>query len=343
VENHLNQKLQAELNRFNVNGESMRYTPEGNIYFTSPYKKEIHIGSIVVENDVVIYIKNEDESQIIRNTNSWSINAIVLNVVDEVKYITNQASYYISKKKAYEFGKIYSKNTFGLDSKLVVPLAYWMKIYSSKEKQLSVKLFGESWGLPLYPLISDPIFKNISAEVKRDRSITGVNPSPDNVFRAFQLTSLEDIVLILVGDEPDSTQASDGLAYSGFPILEDVYNMVEEQLYGGFMLDKDTNLEKWANQGILLLNRKLTTPFGFPDGHKDIGWDYFTEYVIINALKRNPDIALFTWEEHIKQFVDSILIQNNISATHFYLNDNKHVFSHLNQHINSINNKQIDW
>ena len=110
------------------------------------------------------------------------------------------------------------------------------------------------------------------------------------------------------------------------------------------MLDKEFNLEKWATQGILLLNRTLTTPYGYPNGHKDIGWDYFCEQVIINALKKNPDIILFTWETEITKFISKILTRNEILNRHIDLHScEKDIFVDITNTIKALHRKQIDW
>lgn len=344
MENQLSQKLLAELNRFNTNGEVIRLSPNGDIFFTSPYKNELNIGNISIENEITIYRKDENEAHILRNINGWSINTTILNVVNIIEYSTDEAIYTITRTKAYEHGKTHSHNSFGLDNKVAVPLPYWTKKYKSKEKQIAIKLFGESWGLLLHHLISSPIFKGISERIKKDRAITGVNPTPENVFRAFHLTPLEETVLIIIGNEPDSAKPSDGLAYSNSDILHQVFNMIEDQLYSGFMLDKEFDLEKWATQGILLLNRTLTTPYGYPNGHKDIGWDYFCEQVIINALNVNPKIILFTWEKDIEEFISEIIIRNEILCRHIHLlNDDMRVFDYISKNIKDLHRKQLDW
>lgn len=348
MENLLSQKLRAELNRFNTNGETLRLAPDGEVFFTSPYKNEVNIGNISIQEDRVIYRKKENESHILRNINGWSINRTILNVVDDIHYTTEEATYQITKKKAQESGKLQTKHSFGLDDKIVIPLPYWTKQYKSKEKQLAIQLFGESWGLQLHPLLSDPEFKKISKRIKEDRKITGVNPSSDKVFRAFHLTPFEDLCMVVVGTQPDDKTPSNGLAYQSTDLnrglLHTVSNLIEEQVYSGFMLDKHIDTEKWATQGILMLNKNLTTPYGYPNGHKDIGWNYFCTYVLCIIALKKPETIFFTWETETTEFVNSVFKTLNSTIQHITLkNETNTVFKDVTVKIKETFHRTIDW
>lgn len=321
----------------------MRLTPHGEIFLTKAHSGEKKIGVISSENGTVTYRKNENEKDIIRKYNAWSINTVVLSLCDRVEYITENAIYRIDQRKAFQKGMVFNKYSKGLDDKLVVPLSHWTKTYKDKSKETATKLFGESWGSLLQPVIQEPYFKNISVQIKKDRAITGVNPSSENVFRAFHLTPFEELKVILLGKEPDAHKASDGLAYSGTDYLDLFFDVIESEVYSGFMLDKDPNLEKWAEKGVLLLNKSLTVPFSVEDGHDDL-WSDFTDFVLKAICHKNSNVIFFTWENIISEYVNEFLTKNNFANEHIsnpLINQNS--FSKINTLIKEKGYSSINW
>ncbi len=316
-----NRKAVAELNRFNTSGEAIRLATNGEIFLTKPYDSEKKIGRLYESDNKTIYIKEENERDLIRKHNGWSINSIVLSVSSEVQYKTDQAVYCISQKDAYAHGIPFKNHSDGLDNKIVVPLPYWTKTYIDKSKMKAISLFGQSWGLRLYPIISDQKFIELSKKIKKDRNSPnngfGVAPLSQNVFNAFHATPFESLKVVLLGDEPQAHHDASPLAYSGTDMAKKVMDVIEEEVYDGFMLDKDTDLTRWAEQGVLLINRTLTVSVGNPGSHKDYGWDYFTKVVVDTIINNNPEILFFTWEKSVSKFLDDFLGHYSNKPTHF--------------------------
>lgn len=342
----VNQRLSAELNRFNTTGEMIRLSKEKEVFLTLPYQSEKKIGRIVQENDEIIYEKQEEEKHIIRKNNAWSINKTVLFNVDKCRYITSHAIYEISRKDALDHGQTFNKYSHGLDDKLVVPLVYWKTIYQNSDKNKAIELFGKSWGMKLYPLISDPKFIELSKKLKEKRreTICGeqhcVLPQSSKVFEAFHLTPFEDLKLVILGSHP---QVNSGLAYQKTKLASKVMEVIEKEIYDGFMLDKDSDLTKWAEQGILLLNRTLTSVLG-ENNHIDLGWDYFTEFVLRVIMETDDKIIFFSWEDEIKEYLDKVIEDSGLIIKHFYSPlTTIRIFERINNALAYQKFEKIEW
>ena len=110
-------------------------------------------------------------------------------------------------------------------------------------------------------------------------------PHPKNIFRALNLTPPSKVKVIIIGQDPYHGYAqANGLAFSvdnGVrlpPSLQNIFKELSDDL--GHPIPKNGNLEKWSDQGVLLLNSSLTVELNKPNSHKDIGWEIFTDQII---------------------------------------------------------------
>ena len=117
-------------------------------------------------------------------------------------------------------------------------------------------------------------------------------PHPKNIFRALNLTPPSRVKVIIIGQDPYHGYAqANGLAFSvdnGVrlpPSLQNIFKELSDDL--GHPIPKNGNLEKWSDQGVLLLNSSLTVELNKPNSHKDIGWEIFTDQII----KKISDIS----------------------------------------------------
>ena len=117
-------------------------------------------------------------------------------------------------------------------------------------------------------------------------------PHPKNIFRALNLTPPSKVKVIIIGQDPYHGYAqANGLAFSvdnGVrlpPSLQNIFKELSNDL--GHPIPKNGNLEKWSDQGVLLLNSSLTVELNKPNSHKDIGWEIFTDQII----KKISDIS----------------------------------------------------
>lgn len=125
------------------------------------------------------------------------------------------------------------------------------------------------------------------------------HPDYNNIFHAFSVTHLNDIKVVILGQDPyhEPNQAH-GLAFSVLcdklpPSLINIYKEMSSDL--GVSVNQDGNLDYLAKQGVLLLNTTLTVRDGKAFSHKDFGWDIFTDNVISLINKIDKPIVFILW------------------------------------------------
>ncbi len=133
-------------------------------------------------------------------------------------------------------------------------------------------------------------------------------PPANNIFEFAKLTPLSSVKVVIIGQDP-YPRAGDahGLAFScltGIPAsLKNVYKCLKaSKLINEF--PEDGNLEYWAKQGVLLINRSLTTVIGRPNSHSSI-WDEYTKKLVSTLSKRKPLIFML-WGNSAKELIPEI-------------------------------------
>jgi uracil-DNA glycosylase len=309
----IKEKLQTLLNYVDRNGKKLSYKPEegGKIYLDIDNSTRC-LGHILIGKESILYTKFEDESNIFRKTNAWSINHTVLVNVDHIHYETRTHDYQITKERALEFGEfMHFQDTTEL--KVYVPLKYWEKrhkglqsVYPKEFKHRNA--VGDSWYEILKDTMNSDLITNISKFLKQRRTEAVVYPDGDRVFRAFKLCTFEHTKVVILGQDPYHDGTADGLAFSYLhgvkkkhdKSLDLIYIEVERSIYNGLHLDHDYCLEHWARQGVLLLNTCLTVEKGralshaATDSSKGIGWERFTKIALYKLLLdiENPKVIM---------------------------------------------------
>lgn len=156
----------------------------------------------------------------------------------------------------------------------------------------------ESWLNVIGSEFEKPYFQKLSDFVDGERKTEKVFPAEEDVFNALKLTPYDKVHVLLLGQDPyhDDGQAH-GLAFSvkdGVKTPPSLANMYKELLTDqpGFTVPKHGHLEKWAEQGVLLLNTVLTVRAHTPASHKAQGWETFTD-AVINAVNARPEPVVF--------------------------------------------------
>jgi uracil-DNA glycosylase len=127
-----------------------------------------------------------------------------------------------------------------------------------------------------------------------------IYPPRQDIFNAFRYTPLSDIKVVILGQDPyhEPNQAH-GLAFStpaGNPIPRSLSNIFKEiQDEYGYDIPKDGCLEKWAKQGVFLLNTVLTVEKANANSHSKCGWQIFTDNVIKQLNKLDQPIVFMLW------------------------------------------------
>lgn len=200
-----------------------------------------------------------------------------------------------------------------------------------------------------------PSFKNLQKFLKEEYSRYQIYPAEEKIFNAINHVPLDQIKVVIIGQDPyhEPNQAQ-GLSFSVPenieipPSLVNIMKEIESDL--NITCIKNGNLERWANQGVLLLNTVLTVRRGQANSHKDKGWETLTRKIIEIVGKRSRPIVFLLWGSHAQSFAP--LIENQhlvLKASHpsplsayrgFF--GCKH-FSKCNEFLTKTNQTPINW
>ncbi|CCB87940.1 uracil-DNA glycosylase [Simkania negevensis] len=198
--------------------------------------------------------------------------------------------------------------------------------------------------------------KTFLSEEKK-RGITVYPPEP-YVFNAFRQTPFDQVKVVIMGQDPyHGAHQAHGLCFSvqhGInppPSLKNIYREMQDDL--GIPPAHHGNLEKWAKQGVLMLNATLTVQAGNPKSHYGRGWETFTDAVIWRLCQRQDPLVFILWGKSAKEKCENILSQTNhphvvlkaahpspYSATEFF--GCRH-FSKTNEYLKKWGKTPIDW
>ena len=147
------------------------------------------------------------------------------------------------------------------------------------------------------------------AERKAARAV--IYPHSSNWFRAFALTPLERVRVVILGQDPyHGAGQAHGLSFSvpdGVrppPSLQNMYKELDDDLNGGeprLARFRGGNLESWARQGVLLLNSVLTVEHGQAASHQGRGWEAFTDAVISHLSAEREHLVFMLWGSYAQK------------------------------------------
>ncbi|MCC5884009.1 MAG: uracil-DNA glycosylase [Halomonas sp.] len=183
-----------------------------------------------------------------------------------------------------------------------------------------------------------------------------IYPHSSNWFRAFELTPLEQVKIVVLGQDPyHGPDQAHGLSFSvrpGVPVPPSLANIYKELAADiGCRPVNHGNLETWARQGVLLLNTSLTVEQGNAGSHRGKGWEVFTDRAIevINA-HAEPCVFLL-WGSHARQkkaLIDTsrhLVLESPhpspLSAHRGFFGN--HQFSRANAFLEANGRQAIDW
>lgn len=159
---------------------------------------------------------------------------------------------------------------------------------------------SNDWLGALKPEFSKPYYRELYVKVKEAYSKEQVFPPSDDIFNAFHLTPLSEVKVVIIGQDPyHNIGQAHGLCFSvkkGVevpPSLQNIYKELQDEL--GCSIPEHGFLEKWARQGVLMLNSILTVRAHAPMSHKSFGWEEFTDAAIRLVNKEDRPIVFMLW------------------------------------------------
>lgn len=143
-------------------------------------------------------------------------------------------------------------------------------------------------------------YRELYEFVKNEYSSTVVYPPADDIFNALHLTPLKDVKVVILGQDPyHNENQAHGLSFSVLPgndippSLKNIYKELNDDL--GCFVPNNGYLEKWAKQGVLLLNTVLTVRAHQANSHQGKGWEQFTDAIIEAVNKKEEPVVFLLW------------------------------------------------
>ena len=159
----------------------------------------------------------------------------------------------------------------------------------------------ESWKRALDSEFEKPYFRSLVSYLHTEKAAgRTIFPPGNQIFKAFELTPLDDVKVVILGQDPyhGDGQAM-GLSFSvpddipAPPSLKNIFKEIEDDL--GIRMSGRHNLEPWARQGVLLLNAILTVRRAEAASHSGIGWQEFTDAVIKTISDNCEGVVFLLW------------------------------------------------
>ncbi|RAP52633.1 MAG: uracil-DNA glycosylase [Methanosphaera sp. SHI613] len=220
---------------------------------------------------------------------------------------------------------------------------------------LNVKV-NNNWDDFLQKEYTKLYYQKMDVFIEKEYATKTIYPPEEDIFNAFKFTPLSDIKVVILGQDPyhEKNQAH-GLAFStpeGNPIPRSLSNIFKEiRNEYGYKIPLNGCLEKWARQGVFLLNTVLTVEEANANSHSKCGWQRFTDNVITKINKQNQPIVFLLWgkqAEKKKEFLNNpnhlVLVSSHpspFSARRGFLGCNH--FKLANEFLKENNVEEIDW
>lgn len=164
----------------------------------------------------------------------------------------------------------------------------------------------ESWRRELAAEFEKPYFRALRGFVRTAYATGKIYPAPHNIFRAFDECPFDAVKVVILGQDPyHGPNQANGLCFAvndGVPVppsLQNIFKEIESDL--GHPIVHDSDLSRWAKQGVLLLNATLTVSDGLAGSHQGKGWEEFTDAAIAALNERREHLVFLLWGNYAKR------------------------------------------
>lgn len=213
-----------------------------------------------------------------------------------------------------------------------------------------------SWKARLQNEFNQGYFSTLADFVRQEYAQAIVYPPAKLIFNAFDQCPFDKVKVVILGQDPyHEPEQAHGLAFSvpsGVkfpPSLQNIFKEIRSDI--GVEPMADGNLERWAKQGVLLLNATLTVREHQAGSHQQKGWETFTDAVVHQLAAHREQLVFLLWGSYAQRkgsFIDThkhlVLKSAHPSPLSAYRGffGNKH-FSQTNRYLLSIGKTPIDW
>ncbi len=163
-----------------------------------------------------------------------------------------------------------------------------------------------SWKRALEDEFGKAYFKTLREFVKSEYAHAIVYPGPKNIFRAFELCPFDKVEVVILGQDPyHGPGQANGLCFAVNesiplpPSLQNIFKEIESDL-DQKLVHRTGDLERWAKQGVLLLNATLTVQASKAGSHQGKGWEQFTDSVIRTLSDKKDNLVFILWGNYAR-------------------------------------------
>ena len=220
---------------------------------------------------------------------------------------------------------------------------------------MNVKI-ADSWKTYLQEEFEKPYFQELAVFVRNEYKNHTVYPPPKKIFAAFDYCPFEKLKAVILGQDPyHGAGQANGLCFSvadgvpSPPSLLNIFKEVKADLGTG--TPPTGSLERWAKQGVLLLNATLTVRAKQAGSHQGKGWERFTDAVIQLVSENKQDLVFILWGSYAqhkgevidksKHYVLSSSHPSPFSADRGFFGSRP--FSQTNRYLQDKNLSPIEW
>lgn len=218
------------------------------------------------------------------------------------------------------------------------------------------KIIGNDWDDLLEGEFQKEYYKKLRSFLIEEYREKTIFPEMNDIFTTLKTTPYKDVKVVILGQDPYHGKGqSHGLAFSvkkGVRIPPSLRNMFKELNTDlGLPIPNNGYLEKWAKQGVLLLNTSLTVREAQANSHSKIGWEIFTDRIIELLNERETPIVFILWGNNAKSKEKYITNKNHhiikavhpspLSASRGFFGSKP--YSKTNDFLKSIGKEEIDW
>lgn len=220
---------------------------------------------------------------------------------------------------------------------------------------MDVKI-AQDWKEILQPEFDKPYFRELTDFVRQEYASRRIFPRAGNIFRAFDKCPFDRLKVVIIGQDPYHGEGqANGLCFSvadGIPFppsLQNIFQEVSSDL--NRPIPASGNLDRWAEQGVLLLNAVLTVRAHEAASHAGRGWETFTDAVVRAIAERKQGIVYLLWGSYAQRkgaiadparnCILKAVHPSPLSAYRGFIGC-RH-FSQANAYLRSQGKAEIDW
>ena len=216
---------------------------------------------------------------------------------------------------------------------------------------------GNEWDNLLADQFRSEYYRKLRAFLVDEYNRYNVYPPADCIFNALKYTPYSKVKAVLLGQDPyHGPGQAHGLCFSvpeGIeqpPSLQNIFKEINNDL--GKPVPASGNLERWAEQGVLLLTATLTVRAHQAGSHQNKGWETFTDAVIRIIAEKKENLVFFLWGSYAQRkgaFIDTQrhLVLKSVHPSPLSANRGgwfgNHQFSRTNQYLRELGLKEIEW